>query len=146
MLMNKYVLRSSISYYVRCHTIPSEIKQNFDYFLTLKVDVEDLNLWIAKNSICDFILIICLSFLLFSTEVVEHCCGIPSHFLGHTLAGVAKDLDIHSYRVPLGVTAGITPFNFPAMIPLWMFPVALACGNTHVIKVCGGRYRFTFHI
>lgn len=67
-------------------------------------------------------------------QVVEHCCGIPSHFLGHTLAGVAKDLDIHSYRVPLGVTAGITPFNFPAMIPLWMFPVALACGNTHVIK------------
>lgn len=43
-------------------------------------------------------------------------------------------MDIHSYRVPLGVTAGITPFNFPAMIPLWMFPVAIACGNTHVIK------------
>lgn len=67
-------------------------------------------------------------------QVVEQCCNIPSIMQGETLAGVAKDMDIHSYRVPLGVTAGITPFNFPAMIPLWMFPVAIACGNTHVIK------------
>ncbi|KAI5741918.1 hypothetical protein M8J77_001164 [Diaphorina citri] len=67
-------------------------------------------------------------------QVVEQCCSIPTIMQGETLAGVAKDMDIHSYRVPLGVTAGITPFNFPAMIPLWMFPVAIACGNTHVIK------------
>lgn len=55
--------------------------------------------------------------------------------MGETLSNVAKDLDIHSYRVPLGVTAGIVPFNFPAMIPLWMFPVSLVCGNTCVMKV-----------
>lgn len=67
-------------------------------------------------------------------QVVEQCCSIPSIMQGESLSGVAKDMDIHSYRVPLGVTAGITPFNFPAMIPLWMFPVAIATGNTHVIK------------
>ncbi|KAL1131922.1 hypothetical protein AAG570_011533 [Ranatra chinensis] len=67
-------------------------------------------------------------------QVVEHCCSIPTLQLGETLAGVAKDLDIVSYRVPLGVTAGITPFNFPAMVPLWTIPVAITCGNTHVIK------------
>ncbi|XP_075233497.1 putative methylmalonate-semialdehyde/malonate-semialdehyde dehydrogenase [acylating], mitochondrial isoform X2 [Lycorma delicatula] len=67
-------------------------------------------------------------------QVVEHCCGMPSLQLGEALSGVAKDMDIHSYRVPLGVTASITPFNFPAMIPLWTIPVAITCGNTHVIK------------
>lgn len=67
-------------------------------------------------------------------QVVEHCCSIPTLLMGETLSNVAKDLDIHSYRVPLGVTAGIVPFNFPAMIPLWMFPVSLVCGNTCVMK------------
>lgn len=67
-------------------------------------------------------------------QVVEHCCGMPSLQLGETLSNIAKDMDIHSYRIPLGVTAGITPFNFPAMIPLWMFPVAITLGNTFVIK------------
>lgn len=68
-------------------------------------------------------------------EVVEHACSMPTLQLGETLAGVAKDMDIHSYRVPLGVTAGITPFNFPAMVPLWTIPVAITCGNTHIVKV-----------
>ncbi|CAB0020907.1 unnamed protein product [Nesidiocoris tenuis] len=68
-------------------------------------------------------------------RVVEHACSMPSHLLGETLPGVAKDLDIVSYRVPLGVTASITPFNFPAMVPLWAIPMAITCGNTHVIKV-----------
>ncbi|XP_067939225.1 probable methylmalonate-semialdehyde/malonate-semialdehyde dehydrogenase [acylating], mitochondrial [Watersipora subatra] len=67
-------------------------------------------------------------------QVLEHACSITSLCLGETLANVAKDMDIHSYREPLGVTAGITPFNFPAMIPLWMFPMAAACGNTMVVK------------
>jgi malonate-semialdehyde dehydrogenase (acetylating) / methylmalonate-semialdehyde dehydrogenase len=67
-------------------------------------------------------------------QVVEHCCSITSLQLGETLPGVAKDMDIVSYRLPLGVTAGITPFNFPAMIPLWMFPMALVCGNTMLMK------------
>lgn len=67
-------------------------------------------------------------------QVVEHSCSIPSLQLGETLSGIAKDMDTLSYRVPLGVCSGICPFNFPAMIPLWMFPVALTCGNTYVIK------------
>ena len=56
--------------------------------------------------------------------------------MGESLSGISKDMDIHSYRLPLGVVAGIAPFNFPAMIPLWMFPVAIVCGNTYVMKVC----------
>ncbi|XP_068215352.1 probable methylmalonate-semialdehyde/malonate-semialdehyde dehydrogenase [acylating], mitochondrial [Palaemon carinicauda] len=67
-------------------------------------------------------------------QVVEHCCSITSLQLGETLPGIARDIDTHSYRIPLGVCAGIAPFNFPAMIPLWMFPVALVCGNTYVFK------------
>jgi len=67
-------------------------------------------------------------------QVVEHCCSVPSLMLGETIAGIAKDMDTVSYKLPLGVTAGITPFNFPAMIPLWMFPMALATGNTMLLK------------
>ena len=59
-----------------------------------------------------------MAFLLI--EVVEHCCSIPSLQLGETMSQIAKDMDTHTYRQPLGVTAGITPFNFPAMIPLWV--------------------------
>lgn len=67
-------------------------------------------------------------------QVVEHCCSVTSLQLGESLNSIARDMDTHSYRTPLGVCAGITPFNFPAMIPLWMFPVAIVCGNTYVIK------------
>jgi len=67
-------------------------------------------------------------------QVVEHCCSIPSLSLGETLQGIAKDMDLTTYRMPLGVVAGITPFNFPAMIPLWMFPMAAVCGNTSIVK------------
>lgn len=67
-------------------------------------------------------------------QVVEHMCSITSLQLGETLPNIAKDMDTYSYTLPLGVTAGITPFNFPAMIPLWMFPVAITCGNTSIIK------------
>jgi len=67
-------------------------------------------------------------------EVVEMACGIPSNLQGETLANVATSVDVHSYRTPLGVTAGIAPFNFPAMIPLWMFPVACTAGNTMLLK------------
>ncbi|XP_072031400.1 probable methylmalonate-semialdehyde/malonate-semialdehyde dehydrogenase [acylating], mitochondrial [Amphiura filiformis] len=67
-------------------------------------------------------------------QVVEHACSITSLQLGETLPGVSKDMDIFTMRVPLGVCAGITPFNFPAMIPLWMFPMAAVCGNTYVMK------------
>ena len=67
-------------------------------------------------------------------EVVEHACSITSLQMGETVAGVAAATDVHSYRVPLGVCAGIAPFNFPAMVPLWMFPMAVVTGNTYVLK------------
>lgn len=58
--------------------------------------------------------------LVFLSEVVEHCCSITSLQLGETLGSVTKDMDTYTYREPLGVCAGIVPFNFPAMIPLWV--------------------------
>jgi malonate-semialdehyde dehydrogenase (acetylating)/methylmalonate-semialdehyde dehydrogenase len=67
-------------------------------------------------------------------EVVEFACGIPSLIMGQTLANIARQVDCETIRHPLGVCAGITPFNFPAMVPLWMFPVAITCGNTFVLK------------
>lgn len=67
-------------------------------------------------------------------EVVEFACGIPQLLKGEFTEQVGSGIDSHSLRQPLGVVAGITPFNFPAMVPLWMIPVALACGNTFVLK------------
>ena len=67
-------------------------------------------------------------------QVVEHMSSLTFLQLGSNLSNIAKDIDCHSYRIPLGVTAGICPFNFPAMIPLWMFPVATASGNTMILK------------
>ncbi len=67
-------------------------------------------------------------------EVVEYACGIPAAVKGGHSEQVSTDVDVHSVRQPLGVVAGITPFNFPAMVPMWMFPVAIACGNTFVLK------------
>lgn len=67
-------------------------------------------------------------------EVVEFACGIPHLQKGEHSANVATGVDSHSLMQPLGVCAGITPFNFPAMVPMWMFPVAIATGNTFVLK------------
>ena len=67
-------------------------------------------------------------------EVVEFCCGIPQLLKGEFSRNVGPEIDSWSDRQPLGVCAGITPFNFPAMVPLWMYPVAIACGNTFVLK------------
>jgi malonate-semialdehyde dehydrogenase (acetylating)/methylmalonate-semialdehyde dehydrogenase len=67
-------------------------------------------------------------------EVVEFACGIASLLKGDFSDQVSTDVDTYSFREPLGVVAGITPFNFPAMVPMWMFPVAIACGNTFVLK------------
>ena len=67
-------------------------------------------------------------------EVVEFAMGIPHLMKGEHSEDVGTDVDTHSLREPLGVCAGITPFNFPAMVPLWMYPVAIACGNTFVLK------------
>src|SRR6266436_2209110 len=67
-------------------------------------------------------------------EVVEFACGIPHLLKGEFAENVGTNVDSWALRQPLGVCAGITPFNFPAMVPMWMFPVALACGNTFVLK------------
>jgi malonate-semialdehyde dehydrogenase (acetylating)/methylmalonate-semialdehyde dehydrogenase len=67
-------------------------------------------------------------------EVVEFACGIPSLLKGEYSDQVSTGIDSFSFRQPLGVVAGITPFNFPVMVPMWMFPVAIACGNTFVLK------------
>src|ERR1700753_3656476 len=67
-------------------------------------------------------------------EVVEFATGAPELLKGEVTENVGTRVDSHSLRQPLGVVAGITPFNFPAMVPMWMFPVALACGNTFIVK------------
>tara|TARA_R110002167_G_scaffold40213_2_gene123936 strand:- start:588 stop:2081 length:1494 start_codon:yes stop_codon:yes gene_type:complete len=67
-------------------------------------------------------------------EVVEQAMNVPSLMMGETAENVARGIDTYSYIQPLGVCLGITPFNFPAMIPLWMFPLAIACGNTFILK------------
>ena len=67
-------------------------------------------------------------------EVVEFACGIPHLQKGEHSDGIGRGIDAYSLRQPLGVCVGITPFNFPAMVPMWMFPIALACGNTFVLK------------
>ena len=67
-------------------------------------------------------------------EVVEFACGIPSLIAGEILPNIAADVDAEAVRHPVGVCVGITPYNFPFMVPLWMFPIALTCGNTFVLK------------
>src|SRR5207245_6598977 len=67
-------------------------------------------------------------------EVVEFCCGIPELLKGDFTEQASTGIDVYSIREPLGVVAGITPCNFPAMVPMWMWAPALACGNTFVLK------------
>jgi malonate-semialdehyde dehydrogenase (acetylating) / methylmalonate-semialdehyde dehydrogenase len=67
-------------------------------------------------------------------EVAEQAANVSALMMGETVENVARGVDTHSWVQPLGVCVGITPFNFPAMIPLWMFPMALACGNTFILK------------
>jgi malonate-semialdehyde dehydrogenase (acetylating)/methylmalonate-semialdehyde dehydrogenase len=67
-------------------------------------------------------------------EVVDFACGIPHLLKGGFSENVSTGVDAYSIRQPVGVVAGVTPFNFPAMVPMWMFPIALACGNTFVLK------------
>jgi len=67
-------------------------------------------------------------------ENIEYACGAPTLLFGDTLENIARNVDCETTLQPLGVCVGITPFNFPAMVPLWMFPLAIACGNTFVLK------------
>src|ERR1043165_6908448 len=67
-------------------------------------------------------------------EVIEYCCGIPQALKGEYTVGPGPGIDVYSMRQPLGIGARITPFNFPAMIPMWMFGMAIACGNAFIVK------------
>ena len=67
-------------------------------------------------------------------EMIEYACGVPSLLMGDTLPNIAASVDAETVRHPVGVCVGITPYNFPFMVPLWMFPVAIVCGNTFVLK------------
>src|SRR5204862_5099785 len=67
-------------------------------------------------------------------EVIEFACGIPHALKGEYTVGAGPGIDVYSMRQPLGIGAGITPFNFPAMIPMWMFGMAIACGNAFILK------------
>ena len=84
-------------------------------------------------------------------EIVEYCTAINNHLKSDFTADVSSGIDSHNLRQPLGVCAGIVPFNFPAMVPMWMFPVAIACGNTFVLKLsekvpsCGLRLTELMH-
>ena len=69
-----------------------------------------------------------------AVEMVEFSCGIPSLIVGETMPNIAREVDAETVRHPLGVCVGITPYNFPSMVPMWMIPVALVCGNTFVLK------------
>ena len=66
-------------------------------------------------------------------EVVEFACGIPHLLKGEFSQNVGTNIDSWTIRQPLGICAGITPFNFPAMVPMWMYPVSIACGNTFIL-------------
>ncbi|UFJ43251.1 CoA-acylating methylmalonate-semialdehyde dehydrogenase [Brevibacillus humidisoli] len=72
--------------------------------------------------------------LLRAIEMVEFACGMPTLMMGETLPSIAKGIDSETIRMPLGVVAGITPFNFPVMVPMWMYPLAITAGNTFVLK------------
>lgn len=67
-------------------------------------------------------------------EVLESSCAISHIYTGETMENISKGIDCYSFKAPLGVCAGVAAFNFPAMIPLWMFPLAITCGNTFVLK------------
>jgi malonate-semialdehyde dehydrogenase (acetylating)/methylmalonate-semialdehyde dehydrogenase len=67
-------------------------------------------------------------------EVIEHACAMPTLMMGESLGNISRNMDTISIKQPLGVVAGICPFNFPAMIPMWMFPVAITAGNTFILK------------
>jgi malonate-semialdehyde dehydrogenase (acetylating)/methylmalonate-semialdehyde dehydrogenase len=69
-----------------------------------------------------------------AVEMIEFACGVPSLLVGESIRNVAPNVDCETIRHPLGVVAGITPFNFPAMVPLWMYPNALTCGNCFILK------------
>ena len=90
----------------------------------------------SKSSLIVIVLnaVIAITIAKFPLQVVEQACGMANQQMGEYLENVSTGIDTYSIRQPLGVCAGICPFNFPAMIPLWMFPMAVTTGNTYVLK------------
>jgi malonate-semialdehyde dehydrogenase (acetylating)/methylmalonate-semialdehyde dehydrogenase len=98
------------------------VEQNFDRLCALVCREHGKTLSEARGSVHR------------SMENIEYACGVPALMMGDSLSNLARRVDCETILQPLGVCAGITPFNFPAMVPLWMFPLAIACGNTFVLK------------
>jgi len=104
----------------------------FDYLIKLKENHEELAKAITREQ--GKTLIDARGDVQRGLEVVEHCLSFASIMMGETSENISKNIDLYSYRVPLGVCAGIAAFNFPVMIPLWMYPVGITCGNTYILK------------
>lgn len=112
--------------------IPTKVRMMLKYQQLLKENQEDIAKEISREH--GKSLIDAKGDIYRGYEVVEHACSFNSLAMGETVENVARNVDIYSYRKPLGVCAGICPFNFPAMIPLWMYPLAITLGNTFVMK------------
>ena len=98
------------------------IRENIDELARLVTEEEGKTLTDAKGDVIR------------GLDVVEYCASIPSLTMGDTMNNITADTDMKSIKLPIGVCAGIAPFNFPAMIPLWMYTIGITCGNTYVFK------------
>lgn len=114
--------------------VPILVRQRymFDYLMKLKENHEELAKAITREQ--GKTLIDARGDVQRGLEVVEHTLSFASIMMGETSENVSRNIDLYSYRVPLGVCAGIAAFNFPVMIPLWMYPVGITCGNTYILK------------
>nr|WP_310500371.1 CoA-acylating methylmalonate-semialdehyde dehydrogenase [Paenibacillus qinlingensis] len=112
--------------------VPKRARILFHYWQLLQANEHELAELITKENGKSYKE--ALGEVLRGIECVEFAAGAPSHMMGSTLANISADMDSELFRVPLGVVGGITPFNFPMMVPCWMFPLAIACGNTFVLK------------
>lgn len=112
--------------------VPKRARVLFHYWQLLQANEHELAELITKENGKSYKE--ALGEVLRGIECVEFAAGAPSHMMGSTLANISAEMDSELFRVPLGVVGGITPFNFPMMVPCWMFPLAIACGNTFVLK------------
>jgi malonate-semialdehyde dehydrogenase (acetylating)/methylmalonate-semialdehyde dehydrogenase len=112
--------------------IPQKVRMMLKYQEILKQNQDDLAREICREHGKSFV--DAKGDVFRGYEVVEHAASFNSLAMGETVENVAKNVDIYSFRKPLGVCGGIAPFNFPAMIPLWMYPMAITLGNTFVLK------------
>jgi malonate-semialdehyde dehydrogenase (acetylating)/methylmalonate-semialdehyde dehydrogenase len=122
------------SAYSSWRNVPLTTRQRymFDYLRLLKERQEKLAKCITKEH--GKVYADSMGDVMRGLEVVEQSCNIAPIYLGETIENISKSVDMYTYRTPLGVCAGICPFNFPVMIPLWMFPLSIVCGNTYILK------------